>query len=83
MEQTIRDLIAKGKTAKAIAKLRHHTTSDDDLKNEMDILSARFSRYQTQLHLGLEAPSVLNIELNQIHQALLAVVNPNASERVT
>lgn len=75
MEQTLRNLIADGKTAKVIAELRRLTPSDEDLKNEIDILSSRFSRHQTQYHLGLEDSTLLNNELNKINNALLAVID--------
>ena len=75
MEQTLRNLIADGKTKEAIAELRRLTASDVDLNNEVNILAARFTKYGTQYHLGLEDSTPLNIELNKINSALLAVID--------
>ncbi len=75
MQQTLRNLIADGKTAKVIAELRRLTASDADLHSEVNLLAARFSKYEKQ-HLGnLEAANVLDIELNRINNALLAVID--------
>jgi Effector-associated domain 11 len=75
MKQTLRNLIADGKTAKVIAELRQLTTSDADLNNEVNIIAARFTKYKTQYHLGLEDSTPLNIELNKINNALLDIID--------
>lgn len=75
MKQTLRQLIAKGKTKEVIAELMHLTAYDIDLNNEVNILSARFTKYKTQYHLGLEDSALLNIESNRINNALLDIID--------
>jgi Effector-associated domain 11 len=75
MQQTLRNLIAEGKTAKVLAELRRLTASDTDLNNEVNLMASRFSEYDRQKRLGLEDPSVLNIELNKINNTLLSIVD--------
>jgi hypothetical protein len=83
MEQTIRNLIAEGKTKEAIAQLQTLTASNKVLHNDVVQLSARFSKYEKQ-HLGnLEDPALLGRELNQINQALLATLDASTSDGVT
>ncbi len=83
MKQTLRNLIADGKTAKAIAELRRLTTSDPDLNTEINLIANRFATFERQLRLGLEDPSVLNIESNKINTALLDIIDRlSASEAV-
>lgn len=75
MKQTLQNLLSEGKTKQVIAELRQLTTNDTDLKAEIVQLSARFSKYEKR-HLGnLEDPSVLDIELNRINNALLAIID--------
>ena len=80
MKQTLRDLIADGKTAKVIAELRRLTASDTDLNNEINLIANRFTTFERQQRLGLEDPSVLNIESNKINTALLDIIDrlPNS-----
>ena len=75
MKQTLRNLIADGKTDKVIAELRQLTASDADLNNEVNIMAARFTKYKTQYHLGLEDATPLDIELNKINNALLDIID--------
>jgi hypothetical protein len=74
MKQTLRNLIAEGKTKQAIAQLRQLTKNDADLNAEVVQLSARFSAYEHQKRMATEDPSVLSIELNKINNALLSVI---------
>jgi Effector-associated domain 11 len=87
MKQTLRNLIAEGKTKQTIAQLRQLTKNDADLNAEVVQLSARFSHYERQQRMGVEDPSVLGIELNKINNALLSVIDRldegTTSERVT
>ncbi len=75
MKQILRNLIAESKTKEVIAELRRLTTSDRDLNNEINIMAARFTKYKTQYHLGLEDTTPLNIELNKINNALLDIID--------
>jgi Effector-associated domain 11 len=74
MKQTLRNLIAEGKTKQTIAQLRQLTKNDADLNAEVVQLSARFSAYEHQKRMAVEDPSVLSIELNKINNALLSVI---------
>ena len=80
MKQTLRDLIADGKTAKVIAELRRLTASDTDLNNEINLIANRFTTFERQQRLGLEDTSALNIESNKINTALLDIIDrfPNS-----
>ena len=75
MQQTLRHLIADGKTKQAIAELRRLTASDSDANNAVNLLSNRFAEYEKQKLGNLEDPSVLGIELNKINNALLVQIN--------
>lgn len=74
MKQTLRNLIAAGKTAQAIEELCRLTIHNNELNNRITALSARFQDFERQKLGNLEAPSVLDIKLNQINEALLAVI---------
>jgi hypothetical protein len=75
MKQTLRNLIADGKTKQAIDQLRQLHLADTDLAAEVVQLAARFSTHEKQRLGNLEAPSVLGIELNKINNALLSVID--------
>lgn len=74
MIQTLQNLLAEGKTKQVIAELMQVSTDDTDLKAEIVQLSARYSEYERQKRMDVEAPSVLGIELNKINSALLSVI---------
>jgi Effector-associated domain 11 len=75
MKQTLRNLIADGKTKQALDQLRQLHLVDTDLNAEVVQLAARFSTYERQLRMGVEDPSVLGIELRKINSALLSVID--------
>jgi Effector-associated domain 11 len=75
MKQTLRQLIAEGKTKQALDNLRQLNLADADLNAEVVQLSARFSQYERQQRMGVEDPSVLGIELRKINSALLSVID--------
>ena len=75
MQQTLRNLIADGKTKQAIAALRRLTASDSDANNAVNLLASRFAEYEKQKLGNLEDPSVLGIELNKINNALLVQID--------
>jgi Effector-associated domain 11 len=66
MKQTLRHLIAEGKTRQALDTVRQFNIGDTDLNAEVLQLSARFSQYERQQRMSGEDPSVLRRELNQI-----------------
>jgi hypothetical protein len=72
MKQTLRNLIADGKTKQALDKLRALNIADTDLHAKVVQLSSRFSHYERQQRMGVEDPSVLGRELNKINNALLS-----------
>lgn len=74
MKKTLRDLLAKGKTKQVIAELQTLTAGDTDLHNQAIQLSARYAQYEKQTLGDLEAPAVLNVELNRINQAALGII---------
>ena len=75
MQQTLRNLIADGKTKQAIAALRRLTASDSDANNAVNLLASRFAEYEKQKLGNLEDPSVLGIELNKINNALFVQID--------
>ena len=75
MKQTLIDLIADGKTKRALEKLRQLNLQDDDLTTQITLLSARFKKNDTQRHLGIMDERDFNIELNRINIAVLAVID--------
>jgi hypothetical protein len=80
MKQTLRNLIAEGKTKQAIDQLRQLNLADTDLNAEVVQLSARFSHYERQQRMAVEDPSVLGIELRKINSALLSVIDRLAGD---
>lgn len=89
MKQTLRNLLAEGKTKQVIDKLRQYNIADADLNAEVVQLSARFAQYERKQRMGLEDSSVLDRELNKINNALLSVIDrlevttSQTSEQVT
>jgi tetratricopeptide (TPR) repeat protein len=75
MQQTLIELIGKGKTKQVLNELCPLTAADSAAYAEAIKLSARFARYDKRQTGRLEDPSVLSIELNQINDDLLAFVN--------
>ncbi len=75
MEQTLRNLIANGKTAQAIAELRQLTLSDGDLANQVILLSARFEDISRRTVIGLVEDTDTMTELQQINQSLLVIID--------
>lgn len=74
MKKTLRDLLAKGKTKQVIAELLTLTVGDTDLHHQAIQLSARYAQYEKQKLGDLEAPAVLNVELNRINQTALGIM---------
>jgi hypothetical protein len=75
MKQTLKNLIADGKTKQALDQLRQLHIADTDLNAEVVQVSARFAQYERQQRMGVEDPSVLGIELRKINSALLSVID--------
>ena len=75
MKQTLRNLIADGKIKQAIDQLRSLTHADADLNRDVNLLAARFAKYEQQYLGDLADPSVLGIESNKINNALLALID--------
>ena len=75
MKQTLRNLIADGKTAQALNTLRQHNLNDTDLNAQITLLSARFTKNENQKNLGIIEERDYNLELNRINSALLLVIN--------
>jgi hypothetical protein len=74
MKERLRQLIAEGKTNQALDELRLATANDADLTNEVTLLSSRFENIQRQRRLGLSDRSDIQMELNKINDALLAII---------
>ena len=88
MQQTLRHLIADGKTKQAIAELRKLSFADNEVNNQIIQLAASFSTYEKQLLANEETPSVLRPELQRINKALLVLIdsledNTNVSQDET
>ena len=75
MKEKLRDRIAKGKTKQIIAELLTLDILNSDLYSRVVHISARFAHYEKQKLGGLEAPSVLGIELRQINVALYDIID--------
>ncbi len=75
MKQTLRNLMADGKTARALDKLRQLNLNDDDLNTQITLLSARFKKNESQKNNGVIDERDFNLELNRINIALLAVID--------
>ena len=75
MQQTLRKLIADGKTKQAIAELRKLSFADNEVNNQIIQLAASFSTYEKQLLANEEDPSVLRRELQRINKALLVLID--------
>ena len=74
MQETLRNLIAKGKTKQALDTLLATNVADKDVQQRIILLSNRFQIYERKALGNLEDPSVLGVELNEINRALLAIV---------
>jgi Effector-associated domain 11 len=74
MKNTLRHLLADGKTKQAIEQALQLATGDKDWHNRILLISARFKAYEKQKLGGLEDASLLGIELNKINEALLAAM---------
>ena len=61
--------------AKPNRQLRRLTASDSDANNAVNLLANRFAEYEKQKLGNLEDPSVLDIKLNQINNALLVIID--------
>jgi Effector-associated domain 11 len=75
MKQTLRDLIAAGKTKQAITELLARTTHDTDWHHRVIQLSARYATYEQQYLGKLEDSTVLGVELADINHALLHLID--------
>lgn len=73
MKQTIQDLIANDKTKQAIEQLRRFTAENDDLYQQVLLLSSRFIENERQRHGGMVGHDTITQEHNSIKAALLAV----------
>jgi hypothetical protein len=74
MPSTLRKTLTDGHTKRAISELLAQTKGHPDLHTQVIALSARYAHYERQKLGNLEDPAVLNIELNQINRAVLAVI---------
>jgi len=81
-KKKIQNLIAEARTEEALVQLRSFNYSDRDLRNQINLLSARFTKNKKQRLLGITDDRELNVELNKINAALLEVVEglENATE---
>ena len=75
MQQTLRNLIADGKTKQAIAELRKFSFGDKEDNNQIIRLAASFATYERQSLGNEETPSVLRPELARINKALLVLID--------
>jgi Effector-associated domain 11 len=90
MRNTLRNLLADGKTKQAIEQALQLASADKDWQHRMLLIAARFNAYERQQLGGLEDASQLGIELNKINKALLATIeelpedaSPNVSSGVS
>ena len=74
MQQTLRHLIADGKTEQAINQLRGLNGLDKALTVQIDMLSARFNRNESTKRMNVTDPAILSRESNDIDTALLSVI---------
>lgn len=76
LQTEVRDLVTQGKTAAAIKKIAAYAESqnDDDLQNEMILLSARQAGLARQIRLGTIEDEQKRVNENQIIQAVLQVM---------
>ncbi|MDX1909824.1 MAG: hypothetical protein SF053_22495 [Bacteroidia bacterium] len=74
MKNTLRDLVAAGKTAQALESLRGLKLADQDLTNEIVQLSARYAALTQGERLGTLHRADAQVERNQITAALLALI---------
>jgi hypothetical protein len=85
MKDTLKKLLAEGKTKQVLAQLQQVLQSDADLQNDIILLSGRFATMQRQNRLGLADFATLNIERSKINAALVELIeqlepstNPNS-----
>lgn len=75
-KNNIRDLIGKGKTKDALKMLLDHTDGkDNDLHNNLTILSSRLSELERNGRLGIVSNSDQQLERNRINIALLSLLD--------
>ena len=84
MKQNLENILAEGKTARAIQSLLEITKSQDaDLYKEMLQISARFAGYERQKRLNLADDTPLSIEHNKINAALVYIVDKLPDEAMS
>ncbi len=84
MKDSLRDLIASGKTETAIQQLLKHTDElgEKDLHQEALLQSARFEEYRKSKRLGVTSNDQQNRSLAQINQAILSIIDLLPENRV-
>jgi hypothetical protein len=85
MKGTIRQLIADGKTSRAIQELQQLTAGlkDQDLHDEAILQAARYEAYAREKRLGTSSPQEQSLALAQINHALLQIAErlPDSARR--
>lgn len=76
MKEQIRQLIADGKTSRAIQALRQASSQleDQDLQDETLIIAARYETYAREKRLGTNSAEEQRLALAQINHALLGIL---------
>lgn len=74
LQSEISDLIAKGKTQKAIEFFLEKSGKNSDSYEEGIILLNRLNRVQTESRLDIISAENRNLELNKINSALLKLI---------
>lgn len=75
LTKRLKDLISNNKIEVVINELKDLPISDNELINQIVLLSANFNRYYDKLHKGLSDNQQANIELTTINNSLLYIID--------
>lgn len=72
--ESIKQLIAEGKTENAITQFLDNI-HDDELKNDLIVISGKFKKIKREENVGLEGYDKISQEKNKINSSLLEILN--------
>jgi hypothetical protein len=83
MKNSLKDLLAEGKTAQVLAALQQSAALDADDQNLVRLLAARYAENERRQHAGTLAHETYRVERNSINAAVLAVLAKLPDGRVS
>lgn len=72
---TTRQLIIEGRTDDALKRMLNMCWKDSDVKITVEALATRYNNLRKSNHLGVITAEESSVELNKIHQSMLAIIS--------